>query len=178
MTVICEFVQNEDMIIATALSIYLNHEDAECKMAWRIDHGQDPYGDDDDDSDDDDDYSEFRREWHEDRLRNVMWMLQNLFHNDIIRVYRVITAPVTWKPDTQHPGIYWSWDKNAAEAHWGDFGIGNVQWEMTADVRFDQIDWPITLVQNAMSDYESEREIRLFSDAAVPLVSVKMKTHA
>jgi hypothetical protein len=175
MGILTEFINDEDRVVSETLPLFirelLSTDTNECVMSWRIDQGRDPYDEDDDENGAE--FDTYVKKWSESQLHEVLWQLSNLFTGDTLRVYRVITAPPTWKPDSRHPGIYWSWDQNAAEAHWGDFSDGNVKWEMEADVSYNQIDWPKTLIQNALADYESEREIRLKENTPVNLISVK-----
>lgn len=117
------------------------------------------------------------KNWIEDRVWDVWGNLSHLFDakSDAI-LYRVITAPEDWRPDSRHPGIYWSWDKNAAEAHWGEFANGHVTWRMTAAVNMRDVDWPTTFAMNADPSYESEREIRLKDNAPVRMINVEKLT--
>lgn len=109
--------------------------------------------------------------WAADRINDVLWEIENQFEGDTITVYRMITAPPNWQPDpNMHPGQYWSWDEDAADAHWGDFSQGNVKWLMMADVQFDQIDWVQTLAVNGMPDQEDEREITLLPNVPVKIL--------
>lgn len=83
-------------------------------------------------------------------------------------IYRVITAPPDWEPDpNRHPGIYWSWDKRAADAHCGDYKPGHVKWMMEAIAGIDDIDWEETYFLNIGDLGDDEREIRL--KAGVPI---------
>jgi hypothetical protein len=140
----------------------LSHEDGiydTCQFDYNIENNRD---EDDDISDEDQaDFKEFVLDWCRDTLHNSYYKFQHLFKDGVITLYRVITAPVDWKPDERHPGIYWSWDKHAAEAHWGDFRQGNVKWRMTTQVKSEDIDWDATLLMNANPSYEEEREIRI-----------------
>lgn len=139
----------------------------------------DPYASPDDEEEEfDTDSPEFQEKllaWAKDRVWSAHEEIDYMFQGkDVIRVYRMITAPPNWKPDPkQHPGIYWSWDEDAAEAHWGSFGKGHVQWLLVADVNSSQIDWVSTLAANAVPDSESEREITLRQDTPVQLVDYR-----
>ena len=104
--------------------------------------------------------------WSKDEVEASLDEITQLFKNDKLRVWREITAPVDWKP-SGHPGLYWSWEKDAAEAHWGD-GEG-VKWLLEATVTFDQIDWVETLGRNASTSYNDEKEIRVLASADVKL---------
>jgi hypothetical protein len=59
-------------------------------------------------------------------------------------------------------GIFWSWDENSAEAHWGSFGPGTEEILLQARVGKDDIDWEGTFEANMdPATGEEEREIRL-----------------
>lgn len=113
-------------------------------------------------------------DWCENRVADAAWEIESRIKGGIIRCWRVITAPADWQPqEGQHPGIYWSWDQDAAEAHWGSYRDDHVVWEITADIPESSIDKVMTLVMNAHPDYEEEREVRIFKDAPVEIVGVR-----
>jgi hypothetical protein len=113
-------------------------------------------------------------EWARDRVNNAYYNIEYHFRGDIIHVYRMITAPPDWKPDpNRHPGDYWAWGEDCAEAHWGSFGNGHVKWMMEADVHTSQIDWVQTLAVNGTPDSEDECEITLFHGSPVTLSNYK-----
>lgn len=141
-----------------------------------------------DDDDDDDFFSDSKSEvdetspdfmswfkgWVEDRAWNAWGNFSHLFDaegNAIL--YRVITAPANWQPGERHPGIYWSWDVNAAQAHWGTFSTGDATWRMTAKINMRDIDWVATLVMNIDPSFEDEKEIRINEAAPVELLKVE-----
>jgi hypothetical protein len=95
-------------------------------------------------------------------VRNVYYNIYSKFRNGRLTIWRMIIAPPDWKPDLRHPGIYWSYDENAAEAHWGNFDNGNVNWLLKSSVTFNQIDWASTLSKNADPEFEDEKEITIF----------------
>lgn len=111
-------------------------------------------------------------EWCENRVADAAWEIESRINSGVIRCWRVITAPADWRPEG-HPGVYWSWDQHAAEAHWGHFNGDHVQWEITADIPEGGIDKVMSLVMNAHPDYEEEREVRIFKDAPVEIVGVR-----
>ena len=117
------------------------------------------------------DFKDWLKEWVEDQVYDAWNNFMHLFDrggNAIL--YRMITAPADWKPDDRHPGIYWSWEEDAAEAHWGDFRRGHVRWLLTAKVN---VDWTATLAMNVQPDYASEKEIRLKDNAPLELLNVE-----
>lgn len=119
-------------------------------------------------------FIEWMKGWVEDHVWDAWGNFQHLFDGEgNATLYRVIMAPHDWKPDAQHPGIYWSWDESAAEAHWGDFKRGNVKWLMTAKVNTKAVDWTATLAMNVQPDYAREKEIRIKENAPVELINVE-----
>ncbi len=108
---------------------------------------------------------EFNREFalfFEDRIGDAEASIGDRFRNNKLPVFRVITAPLDWKPDlNMHPGIYWSWDEKSAQAHWGSYQNGDVEWMLRGHVDHDDINWVTTLAMNASLSYADEREIRL-----------------
>lgn len=116
---------------------------------------------------------ELIQDWCENRVAEVYYEISYLARNGAIPAWRVITAPPTWTPEGRHPGIYWAWDQDAAEAHWGDGNQDNVTWEMTANLPVSIIDWVTTLVMNANPSYEQECEIRVNKDAPIEVISCR-----
>lgn len=88
-----------------------------------------------------------------------------------IQVWREITAPRNWTPAGRHPGGYWSYEKDAAEAHFGSFTSGHVKWLIEAVINVRDIDWVSTLAANANPDVGNEKEITLAGERPVHIVS-------
>lgn len=106
-------------------------------------------------------------QWSKDEVEATFDRLQQMFRNGKLAIWREIVAPTDWQPDTGHPGLYWSWDKNTAEAHWADEADDGVAWILLAHVTFDQIDWVATLAQNASPSYADEKEVTVLQTAHV-----------
>ncbi len=134
----------------------------------RMDNDRDPY-DDTEIPDEDALVAAWCEEKVAQEYRNLQWMFQQ--NGGKLKVWREITAPEDWKIDSRHPGIFWSWDKAAAEAHWGDFGNNHVRWLIEAIVAVNDVDWPHTIVQNANPDYSDECEIRLIPNRPINIIS-------
>lgn len=105
------------------------------------------------------------------RVEGAYSEIEWLFKNNSLRCWRVITASRDWTP-TNHIGVYWSWDEDASEAHWGSFSSDQVKWRIEALIPDASIDWPYTLGHNASTCYESEKEIRIYPNAHYDIVSV------
>jgi hypothetical protein len=109
-------------------------------------------------------------QWSKDEVAAVFDRLEQMFRNGRLAVWREIIAPVDWQPD-EHPGLYWSWDEDGAEAHWDDgaYADNGVAWLLQAHLTFDQIDWVSTLAQNASPAYADEKEITVLRTADVEI---------
>ena len=113
--------------------------------------------------------------WAKERVLDAFEEIDYHFRGaDVFRVYRMITAPPDWTPDTtRHLGEYWAWKADAADAHWGNFSSGHVKWLLTADVETSQVDWVQTLATNGDPSTEEEAEITVRPDAPIKLLSYK-----
>lgn len=119
------------------------------------------------------DFDEWLKGYVRNRLKQTYANLRTCLGSDgKLHLYRVITAPDDWQPDpNRHPGIYWSWDEEAAQAHWGNHNGTNTEWMLEAAVDEDAVDWIETLARNVMPVWEEEREIRLKKDAPVEIAA-------
>lgn len=120
-------------------------------------------------------FTDFQQKWAEEQIENVLWNLRDTIKRGFVRAWRVITAPQDWDVKSRHPGVYWSWDKKAAQAHWGEFGNGRVKWRISALIPISSIDWVTTLAMNADPALgEDEKEIRIYDDAPVKIIGTKI----
>lgn len=142
---------------------YFEGDMDQLEIEFRIANNHDPY--DDDVTKEHEDFDEWLRGFVYERGCNFLDHMHFMFKGGRLPIYRVITAPADWQPDpNRHPGVCWSWDKHAAEAHQGHFGQGYVEWMMEASVTSDQIDWDTTICLNVAPSSESEKEIRILSE--------------
>lgn len=156
----------EDML--KRIAQYIRGDDDErLLMDWRIDNGHGPYEDDKLPSDEE--FDAWVYDWVGDKAYECYYQIVHFFRDDNIRGYRMITAPADWKPDQRHPGLYWSWDKRAADAHWGSFKEGHVKWMLEADIPWSAIDWTTTLAQNVGPSSEEEKELRVIDGFPIRL---------
>ena len=94
-----------------------------------------------------------------------------------IKIYREITVGPDWldhlKKQGKRLGIYWSWDDEAAEAHWGDPSKKN---SALLEVEIDEkyVDWETTLQLNSHPYYKQEKEIRLFKNTPIVLKNLSI----
>ena len=137
------------------------------KCYIRMDQGLDPYSDEEIDN-----FEDLLHDWCEVALttayENLSYFLRK--GGGTMDVWREITAPENWKPNGRHPGECWSWQKEAAEAHWATGDSTHIKWLIHGRIKEAAIDWPITLIQNANPDYADEKEIRIFKNAPVEIV--------
>jgi hypothetical protein len=124
----------------------------------------------------DSDFIAWLDDWCRERIDDAFWNYRHLFKEDHIVAYRMITAPQDWRATERHPGIYWTWDRDAAQAHWGNYKEGNVEWLIEAELPVASIDWGATLAMNASWDYAEEREIRIHADAPLKLLQARSGT--
>ena len=71
--------------------------------------------------------------------------------------------------DKEGVGIWWSWDPQAAEAHWG--GTHARGFLLAGEVAYDDVNWPATFAANLTS--AEEREIQVKPGAPIRLLRVR-----
>jgi hypothetical protein len=125
---------------------------------------------------------EFRK-WSEYEMESRYYETINKFNYNIIdgtniSIWRVMTVKDDWINHLEkfggRLGIYWSWDKSAAEPHWGynptDKTISVL---IESEVHINHIDWVDTIKLNMHPNYEEEKEIRLFKNTPLKIKSVE-----
>ena len=86
-----------------------------------------------------------------------------------LEVYREITVPSLDSIKFDSIGVYWTWDENAAEAHWGQ-GSGRYV-KFAAEINADIVDWDTSIMCNLDPSLgEEEKELRLFDGASFELL--------
>jgi hypothetical protein len=152
----------------TAIAVYaygaMDWSDDEYIYMYRQETGRSHEADDESGWDFDTKDPDFLKWFHqhiEEQADEVYRIISNQIHGGKIEVYRVITAPRDWTPSDRHPGIYWSWDFKAAEAHWGSFDSTHIKWVMEATLNSTDIDWIPTIAMNCLSQFKDEKEIRV-----------------
>jgi hypothetical protein len=113
------------------------------------------------------------KDFLEDRVSEIYDKITWLGRSGRIEIWREITAPENWKPTDDYPGIYWSWDQAAAEAHNGDFKSGNVKWILFTTVPMNFVNLFNSVVKNAdLSIGDEEREIELKGTRPFPYKAI------
>lgn len=108
-----------------------------------------------------------------DAMKSAYKMIESKFHGNTIPIFRAITAPDNWVPDTDRFGIYWTWDRDLAHPYMGDKSGNEVTWLIAASATRDQIDWSSTIIANAIPAYRDEREITINDDASIEIISIE-----
>lgn len=143
------------------------------RVYWNLANKNDPY---DDVPMEGPEFEDWLLRYVDERYGEAWGNIAHHMVGDRLPVYRVITAPADWTPDpNRHPGVYWSWDKRAAQAHCGEFKPGHVQWMMEAIVSVDDVDWYETYCLNVGDLGDDEKEIRLKQN--VPVTIEKFYRH-
>jgi 2'-5' RNA ligase len=107
---------------------------------------------------------------YEDVVDNI---INKIKPDGTIDIWRRITVDDIWVNHLieagKHLGIYWSWDENAAEAHWGDAAKkGDAL--IKSSIKEEYIDWKNTIYANMdLSLGEDEKEIRLFKNTSLKI---------
>jgi len=129
------------------------------------------HGDDYDESE----YKEWEREQVEGAVMDAIGRLEydSEVRDGRIMIYREITVPKTWTIDqlsARSLGEYWSWDKEAAEAHWG--GNDGMAILLVSSVSPEDVEWVVTVAKNAHPSGEEEKEIEVKSGTRLPILGV------
>jgi len=114
------------------------------------------------------------------KFDEVINMISDQIKNDNIEIFRIITVGKNWikhlEKQGNHLGIYWSFDEDAAEPHWG---YNNSKKQIKALIKslIDQkyVDWVRTIRANlTLSTGEEEKEITLFKSTPLKISSISI----
>lgn len=147
-------------------------------MMYLLAQGMEPYGNDDEVDETDPHFQEWLKDYVDNRIGEAVEYMASSFtmQNGEIVLYRMITAPASWVEQggltTRPLGVFWSWDEEAAESHWGEHHSGNQEYLIVASVNPKDVDWAISIFANANPSYEDEREVRLNDGAHVTFLNV------
>lgn len=103
---------------------------------------------------------------------------REIIKNGKVTVWRKITVKESWMDhlvkEGKHLGVYWSWDPDAADTHWGDFSKKSVAL-IEAEVPENGVDWEETLVANIQPMMgEDEKEIKLHRGVPLKIISIEI----
>lgn len=145
----------------------------QCRYSWHVDANDDV---DFNDPEIAAEFSRFVREYAVEQVVRARWDLTCLDVNDdgTLTLWRSMVVPADWLENgiNDRPiGIYWAYEKSAAEPHWGSFAKGDREIILEGRVALEDVDWRRSICMNAQC--EEEREIRLKQTASVLLVSAE-----
>lgn len=126
------------------------------------------------------------REWFDDYLDNweKEFNQKIQFEDEYVFVYRCITVPNIkefinsikngyYIKNYQGLGIFWSWDKDKADSHWGHHSDGEKDIVLKAKVHYSLIDFETSMILNfAPSIGFDEAEFQLMEGNEIFLLSV------
>jgi len=88
-----------------------------------------------------------------------------------IDIWRMMKVTSEWLENLtgtgKHLGIYWSWEEDAAEAHWGHGGGKYLT--IKSSVREEYVNWEDTIMLNMNIDLGDEKEIRLYKNTKLKI---------
>lgn len=103
---------------------------------------------------------------------------RDIIKNGKVTVWRKITVKESWldhlAKEGKHLGVYWSWDPDSADTHWGDYNKKSVAL-IEAEAPENGVDWEETLVANIQPMMgDDEKEIKLHRGVPLKIVSIEM----
>jgi hypothetical protein len=112
------------------------------------------------------------------KIENFLDKMQyNYIKNHSIKIYRAMKVDENYLEhffkDGKRLGIYWAYEENNAEAHWGVYN-------KPVDVIFESIvnetkvNWFETISLNIDPNFENEKEIRLFKNTPLKIISMEL----
>jgi hypothetical protein len=101
-----------------------------------------------------------------------------VIHNGKAIIWRAMTVTSSWldhlEREGKHLGIYWTWDPDAADTHWGDYSKTS-KVLIEAEVPENGVDWEKTLIMNIEPfTGDDEKEITLFKGVPLKILSVEI----
>jgi hypothetical protein len=134
-------------------------------------------GVDDEDDIDENDFSEWIKYELETLAENFIGMIRRELLNDgKMKIWRAMTVSSDWESklpnQVKHLGVYWSWDKSAAEPHWGYSNDKPLNVIMEAEVDEIAVDWEPTIRLNIEPVSYEEKEVRLVKGSKINITSI------
>lgn len=110
------------------------------------------------------------------KAQDEIYSSLDYINNNYFKIYREIHVDSKWvdnlSKNIKRLGIYWTYDKNRAEAYWGHDKSKNIVVTITAVIRENQVNWVETLQQNTDMYFSDEKEIRLFKNTPIQLIEI------
>lgn len=166
-------LNDEDILTDKYIKNYINDGSADQFLNWYMEENDL----EDQDETDVSETQEFFNFIKEELQRHLEEAKENIYdkidyNSNKIKLYRKITVDDNWlnhlKTQGKRLGIYWSWDSNATETHWGDYNKKNVA-TIETEIHEKYVDWITTLEMNMNPSYSEEREIRLFKNTPIKI---------
>ena len=121
--------------------------------------------------------------WLEYDLRYKLEELVRHYRSEVIQngkaiIWRAMTVTSSWidhlEREGKHLGIYWTWDPDSADTHWGDYSKPS-KVLIEAEVPENGVDWEKTLIMNIEPfTGDDEKEITLFKGVPLKILSVEI----
>jgi hypothetical protein len=114
------------------------------------------------------------------RYNNIIDKLSDLADiNGRIKIWRVLAVDNNWlnhlKKEGLHLGIYWSYEKDVAEAHWGYNKDTNLYARIESSVDEKHVNWIDTIKANLnFATGDEEKEIRLFKGTLLKIENLEI----
>ena len=107
-----------------------------------------------------------------DEATDTIFSISNLVNpNEEIILYRGVELLGEVEPDTIHPGICWTFDKETAiqfVSQFDDDDPNNAPCILTGKTDISNVDWLLSLLLNA--DEPDEKEIRIWDDSKIEII--------
>jgi len=165
---------NIDDAIKEAVEYFIDTEKMMMMSRYSWDRGVDEEAIDLEDEATREDYEEYVTAYASDRvddaLTELCWSIDE--EEGRVSIWRSLTVPADFLDNgiRDRPlGIYWSFNEDAAESHWGNFSDDRLEIVLHAVADINDIDWQTSLELNAHS--EEEKELRLKPTAIVHVIS-------
>lgn len=111
------------------------------------------------------------------KIENVIDEISDYIKGDLITIWRVMTVDDNWIKNLASTGMrlgkYWSFEEDAAEAHWGGNQGNTVRIQTTIKEKY--IDWQQTIEANIDPNIgEDEKEITLFKNTPITIQGLEV----
>ena len=103
---------------------------------------------------------------------------ESTFENGRIKIWREMTVDENYVKHLlaqgKHLGIFWSFTKDAAEAHWGH-GDKNIYVKIETSIPENHVNWEETILLNMSPNIgDEEKEIRLFKGTPIHIETMSI----
>ena len=147
---------------------------------YAMEQGYDPYDYPEEEiNEDSPDFKEWLKRKIEDVYFDVEYNLYSVINLDnTVDIYRAMTVREDWvehlEQQGKHLGIYWSYDPDAIEAHWGR-GDQPSEVYIHGKVPETSVDWESTFMLNMDPSLGEEKEIRLYDGVPIEILEISMQ---